>query len=75
MDIASRIKEARRQAHISQDRLARKADVSLGAITQIEQGKRTDPHFSTLHKIADALDLSVSELLQEEAIVPKALAL
>ncbi len=74
MDIGSRIKEARKQAQLSQDGLARKAHVSLGAITQIEQGQRTDPHYSTLHKIANALDVSVSELLQEAGEPGKALA-
>jgi len=43
--------------------------MSLTGLAQLEQGSRTDPHISTLSKIAEALDVPVTELL-EEAPVP-----
>jgi transcriptional regulator with XRE-family HTH domain len=38
-------------------------DVSHTEIRFLEQGKRTDPQLSTVLKIADALDMTVDELL------------
>lgn len=67
--ISKRIKDARARAEISQETLARRANMSLTGLAQLEQGSRTDPHISTLSKIAEALDVPVTELL-EEAPVP-----
>jgi transcriptional regulator with XRE-family HTH domain len=39
--------------------------MSVSAVAQIEQGGRTDPHYSTLDKLAGALNMSVGELLGE----------
>jgi len=39
-------------------------------VNQIERGVITDPHYSTLVGIANALDMSVGDLLGEESAVP-----
>jgi transcriptional regulator with XRE-family HTH domain len=70
MDIGSRIRAARKAAGFSQEELARRADLSLNGIAILERGGRTDPHYSTLAGIAGALDMSVAELVGEEATVP-----
>jgi transcriptional regulator with XRE-family HTH domain len=44
--------------------------MSVSAVAQIEQGGRTDPHYSTLKKLAGALGVSVAALA-EEPILPK----
>ncbi len=72
MDIAGRVRTARKRAQLSQEALARLAGTSVGAVRMIEQRERTDPHYSTLEKLAGALDLSVGELLGEPALAPKA---
>ncbi len=74
MDIGAQVKLARKQAQLSQEALARRAGMSLSAVRQIEQGGRTDPHYSTVSKIAAGLDMQVSELLEEPAHAGKALA-
>ncbi len=74
MDIGKRIRTARKQAQLTQEALARRADLSLGAVRQIEQAGKTDPHYSTVSKIATALGMQVSELLEEPALLGKALA-
>ncbi len=74
MDIGRRIRTARKHAQLSQDGLARLAGMSVSAVAQIEQGGRTDPHYSTLEKLAGALNMSVGELLEEPALAGKALA-
>ncbi len=74
MDIGRRIRAARKHAQLSQDGLARLAGMSVGAVAQLEQGGRTDPHYSTLEKLAGALNMSVGALLEESAHAGKALA-
>ena len=65
MAIGDRIRTARRRARMSQEELARRAGMSLNGVAQLEQGERTDPHVSTLNKLAKALDVPVVELLEE----------
>jgi len=71
MDIGRRVKTARKRAQLSQDALARRAGISVSAVAQIEQGERTDPHYSTLSKLADGLGMSVGVLLEEAALLGK----
>lgn len=41
--------------------LAKKAGIGFGALYPLLSGKRTEPTFSTMEKIADALDVSLDE--------------
>ena len=66
MDIGARIRAARRKAGLSQEEVARRADMSLKGMGDIERGLIEDPHFSSLRKIADALGVPVGELVEEE---------
>src|SRR5215203_6078414 len=72
MELRDRIKTARKALGISQEGLARRADVSLSLINQIERGVVVDPHYSTLVSIAEALSMSIGELLEEPALAGKA---
>ncbi len=74
VDIGRRIRTTRKHAQLSQDGLARLAGMSVGAVAQLEQGGRTDPHYSTLNKLAEALKMSVGELVEGQADRGKALA-
>ena len=65
MDIGSRVRDARKAKGLSQEGLARRVGMSLSAINQLERGISTDPHYSTLSGIADALGMSVAELVGE----------
>lgn len=58
MSFGDRVKEARQRAQISQSALARRAEMSLQGVAKIEQGGVTDPHYSTLHRLAEALDVN-----------------
>ena len=68
MDIGSRIRSARKVAGLTQEELARRADMSLKGMGDIERGAIPDPHYSSLSKIAAALGVSVGELLEEPAL-------
>lgn len=74
MVLGPNVRERRAALGLSQEQLARRADVSLNAVHRIEMGKITDPHFSTLSGIARALGVSVSELVEDDPAVGKASA-
>ena len=69
MDIGKEIRSARKKRGLTQEELARRANMSLNGLAQLEQGGRTDPHYSTLSKLAVALDVSVGELLEEGKVL------
>jgi len=62
--IAKNLKKLREKQGLSQDRLAKLADVANNMIIKIEQGENINPTLDTLRKIAKALDVSVDELIQ-----------
>ena len=60
--IGSRIKEARERAHLTQEELAEKVDISPTHMSVIERGIKT-PKLDTFVKIINALNLSADALL------------
>ncbi len=66
-----RIRELRKRKGVSQARLAITAGMDPATLNRLEQGKG-NPNIKTMEKIAEALSISVSELLEGEA--PKAQA-
>jgi transcriptional regulator with XRE-family HTH domain len=62
--IAKNIKKYREKQGISQDKLSKLAGVTLHTITKIESGATPDPRIETVKKIADALGISVDDLLK-----------
>ena len=61
--IASNFKKLRAQKGYSQERVARLADLSLNTVIRIESGVNKNPTIETLTKLANALEVSVDELL------------
>jgi len=49
---------------LSQEKLARLADVANNTIIKIEAGKNQNPTLDTLKKISKALEVSVDELIK-----------
>ncbi|OGF71745.1 MAG: hypothetical protein A3C80_02065 [Candidatus Ryanbacteria bacterium RIFCSPHIGHO2_02_FULL_45_43] len=62
-DIADNVRKARKKAGLSQDKLAREADVAYNTVVKIESGENKNPTIETLRNIAKALDVSVDELI------------
>jgi len=60
---AKRLKELRKKAGWSQQKLAEKAGLSYNVITKIEQGAAKNPNIQTMIKLADAFQISIDELL------------
>ena len=65
IDIGSRIKEIREQKGITQKEVCEKAKCTIVSLSRYESGKRI-PSFEYIEKIANALDVSISELCGEK---------
>ena len=62
--IAKNIKKYREKKGISQDKLSKLAGITLHTITKIESGATPDPRIETVKKIADALGVSIEDLMR-----------
>ena len=62
--LSNNLKRLREKKGLSQDRLAKLADVANNTIIKIEQGENINPTLETLKKVAKALDVSVDELIK-----------
>ena len=71
-NISERIREARKEAGLTQEAVARRAELSTNMLSRLERGTIRDPHYSTLEGIAHALGTTVAELAGEREPVPLA---
>ena len=62
-NLARKVKQLREKLGLSQEKLARLADVSNNTIINIEAGNQDNPTIDTLKKVAKALDISVEDLI------------
>lgn len=62
--LSGNIKKLRKKKGISQDKLAKLADVTHTTLVKIESGANDNPTIKTLKKIADALEISLDELVE-----------
>ncbi len=60
--LGQQLREIRRSHRLSLEQVARKADISIGSLSQIERGM-TSPTVNMLNRIAAALDISLNDLL------------
>lgn len=61
--VGVRIQRLRRDRNLSQETLARRAGISRGYLARLEIG-RHEPSLTTLSKLARALKVKVTELLE-----------
>jgi transcriptional regulator with XRE-family HTH domain len=61
--LAKRVKQLRKKRGLTQAALAERAGLTLGYIGRLEIG-RHDPQLSTLYKLANALRVSIAELVK-----------
>lgn len=57
--------KARAEKGLSRAQLAQASEISPATIAKIEQGATTDPGFTVVVAIADALDLQLDNLVRE----------
>ena len=63
--LADNVKRYRTKKGLSQDQLARKADVTYSTLTKLESGVNQNPKVKTLQQIAAALDVTLDDLMKE----------
>ena len=63
--IAENIKKFRKQKGLSQDKLSKLAGVTLTTLVKMESGANDNPKIKTLKKIANALEVTVNDLLED----------
>jgi transcriptional regulator with XRE-family HTH domain len=62
---AKKIRELRNKKGLSQEKLARLANVSFVTVVKIESGESKHPTIQTMAGIAKALDISLDELVKD----------
>ncbi|KUK66376.1 MAG: transcriptional regulator, XRE family [Parcubacteria bacterium 34_609] len=62
--IAKNIKKYRKERGLSQDKLARLADIAHATIIKIESGGIQSPTIDTVQKIAKALSVGLEDLMK-----------
>lgn len=62
-NLAKNVEKLRKQKGLSQERLARLADVANNTIIKMESGENKNPTLETLRKVAKALGVSVDEVI------------
>ena len=63
-NIGKNIKKIRREKGLTQDSLARKADLPYTTLTKLESGVITKPTIQTVAKIAKGLEISIDKLIK-----------
>jgi len=63
-NLANNIKKLREAKGLSQEKLARLADVANNTLIKMESGENQNPTLDTLKKVAKALDVSVDDLIK-----------
>ena len=63
-NITKTLRKLREAKGLSQEKLARLADVANNTFIKIEAGKNQNPTLDTLNKISKALDVSVDDLIK-----------
>jgi len=66
--LSERIRKLRIKKGLSQEKLARLADVSYNTIVKIESSQSKHPTIQTVAGIAKALDISLDELVGKEEL-------
>ncbi len=62
--LQTNIRKLREKKELSQEKLARLADVANNTIIKIESGENQNPTLETLQKIAKALDITIDDLVK-----------
>jgi tellurite methyltransferase len=63
--LAENIKRYRKKLGLTQEALARKANISYNTIIKLEGKSIKDPRMKTLKKLAGALEISIDKLIEK----------
>jgi len=63
-NLSKNVKRLREAKGLSQEKLARLADVANNTLIKMETGENKNPTLETLKKVAQALEVSVDDLIK-----------
>ena len=63
--LSENVKKIRKQRELSQDKLAKLAGITLTTLVKIEAGANDNPTLKTLKSLADALEVTVNDLIED----------
>lgn len=66
--LSKNLKQFRKKQGLSQEQLAKNADITYTTLIKLESGKNTNPTLKNLVKIADELGVSLDELVGRRKI-------
>jgi transcriptional regulator with XRE-family HTH domain len=66
VSLGENVRVLRRRNFMTQEQLAKAAGISHRTLVNIETKRVTDPHFSTILKLAEALGVEPSQLANQE---------
>jgi len=72
--LGAKIRALRTNKKITLPTLAERAGISKGLLSKIETDETSNPSVSTLYKIAEALELTIAEILGTEQLTVKRVA-
>ncbi len=61
--IADNIKKYRAKLKLSQEKLARKAEITYSTLIKLESGANNNPTIKTVQKLADVFEITIDELV------------
>lgn len=64
-NLGRKLRQLRKEQNITQEELAEKVGLDPRTVLEIEAGKRENPTVKTLNKIAEALGVKLSEILED----------
>ena len=64
--ISKNVKKLRKQSGLSQDQMARKANMPFSTYLKVENGVTPNPSIQTLLNVAEALEVSLDELVDRK---------
>lgn len=62
--IGNNVRKYRKKLGISQDVLSKRANLAFHTVAKIEAGSTPNPTIETVKKLADALDVSIDDLMR-----------
>jgi transcriptional regulator with XRE-family HTH domain len=66
VSLGENVRAVRRRKFMTQEQLAKAAGISHRTLVNIERRKVTEPHFSTILKLANALEVEPSKLVDQD---------
>ncbi|MHB8276989.1 MAG: helix-turn-helix domain-containing protein [Candidatus Humimicrobiaceae bacterium] len=64
--LSENIKKIRKKKGLSQDKLAKLADVTLTTLVKLESGANSNPTIKILIRLADALNVKLDDLVERK---------